>query len=174
MNRTEHNREASSDRPGPRRLPLVVCVQASAAPATHDVLVEDYNAYEPFAAGAGEPCVPWAGTFHEERYGEIELVTVNSGPQAGEVHLNGAIAGFVGFIPDDTSLPTYTGTYREKLNGVLLELGFDDDQSRIAQFRLRSRLTCTDGASLQLAMSGKLTLNGNGHIVVDRVGFTCE
>jgi hypothetical protein len=31
-------------------------------------------------------------------------------------------AGFVEYIPHDTSLPTYAGTYREKLNGVLLEL----------------------------------------------------
>ena len=60
------------------------------------------------------------------------------------------------------------------LNGVLLELSFEDDQSRIAQFRLRSRLAGTDGSSLRLAMSGKLTLNGNGNVVVDRFSFTCE
>jgi hypothetical protein len=96
------------------------------------------------------------------RSGEIKLVTVTSGPQAGEVHLNGVIAGFIEYIPDDTSLPTYSGTYSEKLNGVLLELTFDDDQERISQFRLRSQLVGTDGSSLRLAMLGKLTLNGNG------------
>lgn len=155
-------------------LPIIVGVPASAAPATHDVFVEEYEAYEPFAVGDGQPCVPWAGTFHEMRSGEVKLVTVNSGPRAGEVHVNGVIAGFIEYIPDDTALPTYSGTYREKLNGVLLELSFEDDQSRIAQFRLRSRLAGTDGSSLRLAMSGKLTLNGNGNVVVDWFSFTCE
>jgi hypothetical protein len=155
-------------------LPLAVAVPASAAPATHEVYVEDYDAYEAFAAGGAEPCVSWAGTFHEVRSGQIELVTVTSGPQAGEVHLNGVVAGFIEYLPDDLSLPTYTGTYREKLNGVLLEMSFDDDQSRIAQFRLRSQLAGTDGSTLRLAMSGKVTRNGNGDIVVDRFNFTCE
>jgi hypothetical protein len=56
------------------------------------------------------------------RSGEIKLVSVNSGPQTGEVHVNGVTAGFVEYVPHDTPLPTYAGTYREKLNGVLLEL----------------------------------------------------
>jgi hypothetical protein len=85
----------------------------------------------------------------------------------GEVHVNGVIAGFVEYIPDDTALPAYSGTYREKINGVMFEMSFDDDQSRIAQFRLRSRLTGTDGSSLLLAMSGKVTRKGNGDVVVD-------
>ena len=59
-------------------LPIIVGVPASAAPATHDVFVEEYEAYEPFAVGDGQPCVPWAGTFHEMRSGEVKLVTVNS------------------------------------------------------------------------------------------------
>jgi hypothetical protein len=75
-------------------------------------------------------------------------------PAAGEVHLNGAIAGFE-YIPDNTSLPTYSGTYSEKLNGVLLELTFEDDQERISQFRLRSQLVGTDGSTLRLAMYGQ-------------------
>mgnify|MGYP003543628413 CR=1 FL=1 len=54
------------------------------------------------------------------------------------------------------------------------ELSLDDDQERIAQFRLRSQLAGTDGSTLQLAMSGKVTLNGNGDVVVDRFHFTCE
>jgi hypothetical protein len=155
-------------------IPVAVAVPASAAPAAHDVYVEDYDAYEQVAAGDAEPCVPWAGTVHEVRSGEIQLVTINSGPQAGEVHLNGVIAGFIEFIPDYTSLPTYSGTYREKLTGVLMELSFDDDQERISQFRLRGDLVGTDGSSLRMAMSGKVTRNGNGDIIVDRFNFTCE
>jgi hypothetical protein len=46
---------------------------AAGAPAQHDVYVEEYDAYEPFAAGE-HPCVDWAGTFHEVRAGESKLV----------------------------------------------------------------------------------------------------
>ena len=74
-------------------LPLAVAAPASATPATHEVYVEDYDAYEQFAAGDAEPCVSRAGTFHEVRSGQIELVTVTTGPQAGEAHLNGVVAG---------------------------------------------------------------------------------
>jgi len=155
-------------------LPIAVVVPASAAPATHDVLVQDYEASEAFAAGEQEPCVPWAGRVHEVRSGQIKLVTIGSGPRAGEVHVNGVIAGLIEYMPDEASLPTYTGTYREKFNIVLPEFSFDDDQARIAQFRLRSQLAGTDGSTLQLAMSGKVTRNGNGDVVVDRFSFTCE
>jgi len=155
-------------------VPVSLAVPASAAPATHDVFIEHYDAYESFAAGEAEPCVPWAGTFHEVRSGEVQLVTTTTGPHAGEVHANGAIAGYIEYTPDDSTLPSYAGSYREKLNASLLELSFDDDQTRIAQFRLRSRLEGTDGSSLQLVLSGKVTLNGHGGVTVDRTTFTCE
>lgn len=70
---------------------------------------------------------------------------------------------------DNGSLPIYSGTYREKLNAVQME-SFDDDAERISQFRLRRRLAGTDGSSLQLAMSGKVTRNASGEVVVDRYG----
>jgi hypothetical protein len=53
-------------------------------------------------------------------------------------------------------------------------VSFEDDVERIAQFPLRSRLAGTDGSSLLLAMSGKVTRNGNGEVVVDRFDFTCR
>jgi hypothetical protein len=37
-----------------------------------------------------------------------------------------------------------------------------------------SRLGGTDGSSLQLVMSGKVTLNRHGDVIVDRFTFTCE
>jgi hypothetical protein len=78
---------------------------------------------------------PWVERIQRRRPARvIGGLAVTSGPQMGEVHLNGVIAGFIEYIPDDTSLPTYSGTYNEKLNGVLLELTFDDDQERISQF----------------------------------------
>lgn len=144
----------------------------AAAPAAHDVFIEEYDAYEAFAPGEAQPCVPWAGTFHEVRSGQAKLVTISSGPRAGVVHATGVIDGFVEFIPDDGSLPTYSGTYREKLNAVLLDLA--TDETRVAHFRLRSVLTGSDGSSLTLVLSGKSTLNGQGEVVVDRFRHTCE
>jgi hypothetical protein len=60
-------------------LPIAVGVPASAAPATHDVYLEDYDAYEPLAVGDAAPCAAWSGTFHEVLSGLIKLVTINSG-----------------------------------------------------------------------------------------------
>jgi hypothetical protein len=155
-------------------LPLATSVAASAAPAIHDAYVEDYNATESFAAGQGEPCVPWAGAFHEVRSGEVKLVTISSGPHTGEVRLTGAIDGFIEYIPVDSSLPTYSGSYREKFAAFLYELSFDDDAERISQFHLRGVLHGTDGSSLTAVMSGKVTINANGAVQVDRFEFTCD
>lgn len=147
---------------------------AAAAPAVHDTYVEEWDATEHFAAGDGEPCVPWAGSFREVRSGEITLVTVSSGPRAGEVHVNGVIDGYAEFVPDDGSLPTYAGFYREKLAGVLVGLGSDEEPERVMQFRLRGVLDGTDGSTLTLVMSGKVTVTAKGEVVVDRFRFTCE
>ena len=155
-------------------LPLAAPIPASAAPAIHAVFVEDYNATESFAAGQGEPCVPWAGAVHEVRSGEVKLVTISSGPHAGEVHLTGAVDGFIEFIPVDASLPTYSGSYREKFAAYLYELSFDSDAERISQFHLRGALHGTDGSSLTAVMSGKVTINANGAVQVDRFEATCD
>ena len=149
-------------------------IPVSAAPATHDVYVEDYDDFESFAAGQGEPCVPWAGAIHEVRSGEVNLVTVSSGPHAGEVHLTGAVDGFIEFIPVDASLPTYSGSYREKFAAFLYEFSFDSDAERISQFHLRGVLRGTDGSTLTAVMSGKVTINANGAVQVDRFEFTCD
>ena len=45
---------------------------------------------------------------------------------------------------------------------------------RISQFRLRGVLSGTDGTSLAIVMSGKLTINANGTVIVNRSDFTCE
>jgi hypothetical protein len=118
--------------------------------------------------------VPWAGAFHEARSGEVNLVTVSSGPHAGGVHLTGAIDGFMEYIPVDASLPTYSGTYREKFTASLYELSFGSDAERISQFHLRGVLEGTDGSTLNTVMSGKVTINANGAVRVDRFQFTCD
>ena len=151
---------------------------AAAAPAAssgaeHAFFPEDYDAYEHFDAGEGF-CVDWAGTFHEVRQGGYRLVAPPGGQTAGELHVNGVIAGVVELIPDDASLPTYEGSYREKVNGVLTEFSDEGDVERVSQYRLRSTLVGTDGTRLALRLSGKLTINANGRVVVERESFTCE
>lgn len=146
---------------------------ASAAGADHTFFPEHYDAYGHFAAGQGF-CVPWAGTFHEVRHGGYRLLAAPGGQQPGELHINGVIDGTVELIPDDTSLPTYAGDYREKVNGVVIEFTDEGDIERIGQFRLRTTLHGTDGSSLDLRLSGKVTFNANGVATVERETFTCE
>ncbi|TCM39658.1 hypothetical protein [Kribbella sp. VKM Ac-2568] len=146
---------------------------AAAGGAEHAFLIEDYNAYEPFAPGDG-PCVSWAGTFHEVRSGGYRLVTAPGGQAEGEFHLNGVINGLVELIPDAAGLPTYSGTYREKVNAVVTSFTEEGDTSRVSQYRLRSTLRGTDGSTLSLRLSGKFTMNANGVVVVSRDTFTCD
>ena len=145
----------------------------SAAGADHAFFPEHYDAYEHFAAGEGF-CVTWAGTFHEVRHGGYRLVAAPGGQQSGELHINGVIDGTVELIPDDRSLPTYAGDYREKVNGIVTEFTDEGDVERIGQYRLRSTLHGTDGSSLELRLSGKVTFNANGVATVVRDTFTCE
>ena len=146
---------------------------SAAGGAEHAFLIEDYNAYEHFAPGDG-PCVSWAGTFHEVRSGGYRLVTAPGGQAEGEFHLNGVINGLVELIPDAAGLPTYSGTYREKVNAVVTSFTEEGDTSRVSQYRLRSTLRGTDGSTLNLRLSGKFTMNANGVVVVSRDTFTCD
>lgn len=144
----------------------------AAAGAQHNFYPEDYDAFEHFAAGEGF-CVSWAGTFHEVRHGGYRLVAAVGGQQPGEVHVNGAINGHIELVPDDPRLPTYTGDYREKVNGVVTESTDEGDLERVGQYRLRSTLQGTDGSTLSLRMSGKTTFDAHGVLRVQRDTFTC-
>jgi len=134
---------------------------------------ETHDDYEHFDAGGGF-CVTWAGTFHEVRHGGYHLVSAPGGQRPGEVHINGVINGAIELIPDDASLPTYVGAYREKVNGIATEFTDEGDIVRIGQYRLRSTLHGTDGSSLKFSLSGKVTFNANGVVTVERGTFTCE
>ena len=146
---------------------------AQAAGAEHVIVPEDYDEVEHFDAGEGF-CVDWAGSFHEVRHGAYRLLTAPGGQVTGERHVNGVIEGLVELIPDDPGLPTYTGSYREKVNGVITDPGPDWEELRIGQYRLASTLSGTDGSTLKLTLSGKLTINGQGRVVVSRDHFACE
>jgi hypothetical protein len=146
---------------------------SAAGGAEHAFLIEDYDAYEHFAPGDG-PCVSWPGTFHEVRSGGYRLVTAPGGQVEGEFHLNGVIDGLVELVPDNAALPTYSGTYREKVNAVVTSFTEEGDTARVSQYRLRSTLRGTDGSSIDLLLSGKFTMNANGVVVVSKDTFTCE
>jgi hypothetical protein len=146
---------------------------AQAAGAVHVFLPEDYDAVEPFAAGEG-PCVPWAGSFHEVRHGGYDILLPPGGQVPGEAHLNGMVDGYVELVPDDPTLPTYTGTYREKVNGVFLGTDADgNDVLRVARYGLRSVLTGSDDSRLTLRLAGKVTVDARGRTVVSRDLATC-
>ncbi len=143
------------------------------AAADRDFIPEDYDASEHFAAGEGV-CVPWAATFHERRTGGYKILVPTGGRVDGERHVNGAIDGRVELVPDDPSLPTYAGSYREKLNGIAV--GTDDqghDVLRVAQYRLVLPLDGTDGSRLTLTIAGKITVNARGVTTVSRDVFEC-
>lgn len=145
---------------------------ANGGGAQHEFYPEDYDEVEAFGAGEGF-CVPWAGRFREVRTGGYRLVQAPGGRDPGELHINGVIYGYVELIPDAPTLPTYAGSYREKVNGVVVEVGEDGDQERVGQYRLRSTLQGSDGSSYQLQLSGKVTFNANGTMTVLREEFTC-
>lgn len=146
---------------------------AQAAPAEHVFVPEQYDGQEQ-ASAEENPCGAWAATFRESRTGGYRLVLAPGGQVDGEAHVNGSIHGLVELVPVDASLPTYTGSYREKVNGVFL--GADEsgeDALRVAQYRLRVPLQGSDGSRLTLVLSGKITLDANGRTVVERGTQSC-
>ncbi|KRE42164.1 hypothetical protein [Knoellia sp. Soil729] len=152
---------------------LVTAASTASASAAHDYFPESYESTRHFTAGEG-PCVAWAGTQHEVRDGGYRLVTPSGGQRDGEMHANGAIDGILELVPDDPSLPTYVGSYREKVNSILVGTdGNGDDVGRIGQYRVRMPLVGSDGSRLLLTMSGKLTVNGNGVTTVAKDDFRC-
>jgi hypothetical protein len=143
---------------------------ATAAGATRFFVPEDYDGTGHVSA-ADNPCGPWAATMHEIRHGGYDVLLPPGGQVAGEAHINGSVDGWLQLTPDDPSLPTYTGSYREKGAGVLTDP--DHDQFRTSHFSLRDRLTGSDGSTLTLVLSEKVTVNARGDVVVDRSVETC-
>lgn len=153
-------------------VPLVGTAAPVAAAAQHDVITEEYDETEPFAAGEG-PCVAWAGTFHEVRHGAYKLVSPPNG--RGETHVNGSVDGAVEVVPDDSRQPSYAGTYREKVDAVVS--GITDDGfgfERVSQYHLKPRLHGSDGSQIVLTLRGKVTVNGRGVVTVQRDVMECR
>jgi len=144
---------------------------AQAAGTSRLVVPEEYDAVEHLAAD-DNLCGPWAANFHEIRHGQYTLLFAPGGRAAGEAHVNGSVDGWVELAPDDPSLPTYSGDYREKVDGVLLDPA--NDQFRVFHFALRDRLHGTDGSTLTIQISGKMTVTPDGRAVVDRSISSCD
>jgi hypothetical protein len=147
--------------------------QAALAGASHEFVPESYDEAETFAAGEGF-CVPWAGTFHEVRTGGYTYLTPPGGQVRGEAHVNGVINGQVALIPDDPTLPTYAGTYREKVNAIVVGTDAEGfDVLRLGQYRLTLPLAGSDGSTIILSLSGKVTVNAKGVTTVSRDVLSC-
>ena len=138
--------------------------------ATHVFVPEAFDGTERVNADEN-PCGQWAATLHEIRRGGYDVLLPPGGQTAGEAHINGSVDGWIQLTPDNPTLPTYTGGYREKVDGVLTDP--DSDQFRVTQFQLRDRLTGSDGSTLVLVLSGKVTVDANGRTVVDRSTASC-
>lgn len=146
---------------------------ATAAPAQHETFVESWDGQQHLSAEENL-CGHWAATLHEVRSGEYKLVQAPGGQSQDEFHVNGAVDGSVVLDPDDPALPTYTGSYREKVNAIVI--GYDEEEgdlARLVHYRLRLPLTGSDGSALVIVMSGTLVVNAHGDLVSDRGSMTC-
>lgn len=146
---------------------------ASAAPdqgASRFFIPEDFDGTEHLASD-DNPCGAWSATFHEIRHGGYNVLLPPGGQTSGEAHVNGSVDGWIQLTPDDPSLPTYTGGYREKIDGVLTDP--DNDQFRVMRFQLRDALTGTDGTELVIVLGEKVTVDANGRTIVDRSLASC-
>jgi hypothetical protein len=143
---------------------------ASGAGAFRLYVPEEWDGTSHWAAD-DNPCGAWATTFHEVRHGGYRLLVAPGGQVEGEVHINGSVDGWVELTPDDPSLPSYSGGYREKVDGVLTDP--DNDQFRVFRFRLRDRLAGTDGSTLTIVLSGRATMNARGRLVTESSVETC-
>lgn len=149
---------------------LATSGSADAAGAQHFTFVEEFD--ETYAIPADEnSCAAADGVLHEVRHGTYDITAAPGGQVAGELHVNGAVDGYVELDPDGSGpLPTYTGTYREKANVIVVS---ENDDTRVAQYRLRTRASAPDGSTLLLVLSGKLTVSAQGVTTVSRDVGSC-
>jgi hypothetical protein len=143
---------------------------ATASGAEHFFVSEEYDGTGHVDADENT-CGSWPATMHEIRHGGYDVLLPPGGQVTGEAHINGSVDGWIQLTPDDPSLPTYTGTYREHVTGVLTNP--DEDQFRVSQFFLRGRLAGTDGSSLRLVLGEKVTVDATGRTVVERSIESC-
>ena len=146
---------------------------AIATPAQHDTFAESWQGQRHLSA-EDNMCGPWAATIHEARSGTYRIVEAPGGQSEGEFHVNGVVDGQIILTPDNPALPTYSGSYLEKVNTIVIGVHDDEgDLARVGHFRLRAPLAGSDGSGLVLTMSGRFTTNALGEVVTERYSFTC-
>lgn len=151
---------------------LTMAPAAASASVTRGEFLEEFDGTSSFGA-AENPCVDYAGTMHETRSGSYALMAPGTGPRSAELKVRGAVDGFLEIAPDDPSDgPSYAGTYSERVVGWLTDP--DTDAFRVVHFRLQGRLAGSDGTSVVLLSTLKLTLRPDGTTVVDRQSVTCQ
>lgn len=153
---------------------VVLGISPAQAAAQHDVYEQAYDDVSHLAAHEN-PCGDWGASLREERSGSYRIVMPSAGQVADEAHINGVVDGRLALVPDDPTRPAYTGTYREKVTGVLIGVDENgDDEMRVAHYRLRVPLTTPEGGRLVLTMSGKVTLDAEGRMRVSRDTNSCS
>jgi hypothetical protein len=96
-----------------------------------------------------------------------------TGPRSAELTVRGAIDGFIEITPTNPADgPSYAGIYSERVVGWLTDP--DTDTFRVAHFRLHGRLAGSDGTSVVLESTLKVTMKPDGTTVVDRQSSTCQ
>ena len=151
---------------------LLLGSNAWAAPAQHlDPYLESYDGTVSFEAG-GNSCVAYAGKEHEVREGSYRLMATGSGARSAELKVVGTVHGSYEITPTvEGAGPSYKGSYREHAVGWLTDP--ENDQFRVVQFHLIGRLTGSDGSSLQLRSTLKVTVRPDGTTVVYRQAESC-
>lgn len=150
---------------------LTGALPAAATGAEHLSFVEDTDE-ESILSANENPCGPWDADIHEVRHADYQAVVAPGGQLEGEVHFNGSVEGWMSIDPDGAAgpLPTYTGTYREKENAIVV---IEDDTLRNAQFRLREVATAPDGSQLLFVLFAKLTVNARGEVAAEHSLASC-
>lgn len=122
------------------------------------------NAYIPFGPGPN-PCTGASGTLAATSVNGVLHETIN---KAGDIWDTGTLTGTFQFVPDDSSLPTYTGHgttwFGDSLNNL----------NSVNHFTMNLNLTGTDGSTVTYHEVGHFSVSATGiPNTFDNVSVTC-
>lgn len=152
--------------------PLALVHSPAAGSVMRGVYIEEFDGTRSFGVGENM-CVDYEGTEHEVRSGSYALMAPGNGPRNTELKVRGAVDGFIEIKPTKSSDgPSYAGTYQERVVGWLTDPA--NDTFRVVNFRLQGRLAGSDGTSVVLKSTFKVTMKPDGTAVVERQSSTCQ
>lgn len=122
------------------------------------------NGYIPFGPGPN-PCTGVSGTLAATSVNGVLHETIN---KAGDIWDTGTLTGTFQFVPDDSSLPTYTGHgtawFGDSLNNL----------NSVNHFTMNLNLTGTDGSTITYHEVGHFSVSASGiPNDFDNVSVTC-